>query len=144
MNLQLSNQTYDFLNALVRIILPGLGTMYFALAEIWGLPYATEIVGTIVAITAFLGVVIILARLVCKLDDELVIDDRNPQVTACGVKSGKLFTDLETGKTLNLKVTRVPEDAPPTEVEWENEDLDWLAYVSELIVTPTERKFHDE
>ena len=122
MNLQLSNQTYDFLNALVRIILPGLGTMYFALAEIWGLPYATEIVGTIVAITAFLGVVIILARRGWKLDDELVIDDRDPLATAFGFKSGKLFTDLETGKTLNLKVTRVPKHAPPTEVEWDDDD----------------------
>ena len=124
MNLQLSNQTYDFLNALVRIILPGMGTMYFALAEIWSLPYATEIVGTIVAITAFLGVVIVLARRGWKLDDELVIDDRNPQATAFGFKSGKMFADLETGKTLSLKVTRVPEDAPPTEAEWETEELD--------------------
>lgn len=36
-------------------MLPALGTLYFALAQIWGLPYGEQIVGTITALDAFLG-----------------------------------------------------------------------------------------
>ena len=37
------------------IVLPALGTLYFALAKIWGFPYGEAIVGTITAVDAFLG-----------------------------------------------------------------------------------------
>ena len=40
------------------VVLPAIGTMYFALAGIWGLPYGEQIVGTITAIDTFLGVVL--------------------------------------------------------------------------------------
>lgn len=51
----MSNKMYDILKWIAQYLLPGLGTLYFALAKIWGLPYGTEIVGTISAIDAFLG-----------------------------------------------------------------------------------------
>lgn len=38
------------------VYLPALGTLYFALAGIWGFPYGEEIVGTITAVDTFLGV----------------------------------------------------------------------------------------
>ena len=49
------NKTYDALKWVAQIFLPALGTLYFALAKIWGLPAAEEVVGTIVALDAFLG-----------------------------------------------------------------------------------------
>lgn len=52
---RISNERYDFLRDLVEIYLPGLGTLYFALAGIWGLPYGEQIVGTIAALCTFLG-----------------------------------------------------------------------------------------
>ena len=51
----MSNKMYDILKWIAQYLLPGLGTLYFALAKIWGLPYGTEIVGTISAIDASLG-----------------------------------------------------------------------------------------
>ena len=51
----LSNSNYDFLKWVAQIFLPAFGTLYFALAQIWGLPYAEQVVGTITAIDAFLG-----------------------------------------------------------------------------------------
>jgi hypothetical protein len=51
----LSNKVYDILKFVAQILLPALGTMYFALAEIWGFPYGDQIVGTIVAVDTFLG-----------------------------------------------------------------------------------------
>ena len=54
----LSNKTYDTLKWIAQILLPALGTLYFALARIWDFPYPEEIVGTITAIDAFLGVLL--------------------------------------------------------------------------------------
>ena len=51
----MSNKTYDVLKYIAQIVLPAIGTLYFALAQIWGLPYGEQIVGTITAIDAFLG-----------------------------------------------------------------------------------------
>lgn len=54
----MSNRTYDILKYIAQIVLPAIGTLYFALASIWGLPYGEQIVGTITAIDAFLGAVL--------------------------------------------------------------------------------------
>lgn len=51
----MSDRLYDILKFIAQIVLPAVGTLYFALASIWGLPYAEQIVGTITAIDAFLG-----------------------------------------------------------------------------------------
>ncbi len=53
--LKMSNETYDILKFIAQILLPALGTLYFALATIWGFPYGEQIVGTVTAIDAFLG-----------------------------------------------------------------------------------------
>ena len=51
----MSNKTYEILKWIAMIVLPAIGTLYFALASIWGLPYGEQIVGTITAVDAFLG-----------------------------------------------------------------------------------------
>lgn len=52
---KLSNEVYDILKWVVMIVLPAIGAAYFSLAQIWGLPMAEEVVGTITIITTFLG-----------------------------------------------------------------------------------------
>ena len=54
----MSNKDYDVLKWVAMYLLPALGTLYFALAGIWGLPFGEEIVGTITAIDTFLGVIL--------------------------------------------------------------------------------------
>ena len=54
----MSNKVYDVLKAIAQIWLPAIATLYFALAGIWNLPYAEQVVGTITAIDTFLGVVL--------------------------------------------------------------------------------------
>lgn len=56
--MKLNNKTYDILKFIAQIVLPALGTLYFALASIWGLPYGGQIVGTITAIDTFLGAIL--------------------------------------------------------------------------------------
>ena len=51
----ISNKVYDVLKWIALYLLPAIGTLYFALATIWGFPYGEQIVGTITAIDAFLG-----------------------------------------------------------------------------------------
>lgn len=54
----MSNKTYDILKWVAQLFLPALGTLYFALAGIWGFPFGEEIVGTITAVDTFLGVIL--------------------------------------------------------------------------------------
>lgn len=56
--MSMSNKVYDILKEIAQYVLPALGTLYFALAGIWGLPYGEQVVGTITAIDTFLGVVL--------------------------------------------------------------------------------------
>lgn len=56
--MKLSNKTYDTIKWIALYFLPALGTLYFALAGIWGLPYGEQVVGTITAIDTFLGALI--------------------------------------------------------------------------------------
>lgn len=52
------DQLVKIMTWVAQYVLPGLGTLYFALAGIWGLPYGEQVVGTITAIVTFLNVVL--------------------------------------------------------------------------------------
>lgn len=56
--MHISNKTYDTLKWIAQYLLPASGTLYFALAGIWGFPYGEEVVGTITAVDTFLGVLL--------------------------------------------------------------------------------------
>ena len=56
--MKLNDKTYDILKWIAQYVLPAAGTLYFALAGIWGLPYGEQIVGTITAVDTFLGVLL--------------------------------------------------------------------------------------
>lgn len=67
--IQLSNKTYDFCKWIALIVLPACGTLYAALASLWGLPYGDQIVGTIAALTVFLGAVLQISNYEYKKSD---------------------------------------------------------------------------
>ena len=54
----MNNKIYDVLKWVAQYLLPALATLYFAIAQVWGLPYGEQIVGTITAIDTFLGVIL--------------------------------------------------------------------------------------
>ena len=56
--MKMSNKVYDVLKWVALYLLPAVGTLYFALAGIWGLPYGEQVVGTITAVDTFLGVLL--------------------------------------------------------------------------------------
>lgn len=57
-NFSLSNSTYDLLKRVVQLWLPASGTLYFTISEIWNLPAGVQVVGTIAAVSTFLGIVL--------------------------------------------------------------------------------------
>ena len=54
----MTNRTFDILKFFTTLVLPALGTLYFALSQIWGLPYGEEIVGTITAVVTFMATIL--------------------------------------------------------------------------------------
>lgn len=56
--MKFSNKVYDILKWIAQYLLPALGTLYFALARVWGFPFGEEIVATLAAVDTFLGVIL--------------------------------------------------------------------------------------
>ncbi len=75
--MRMSNRVYDVLKFVAQILLPALGTLYFALAQIWNFPYAEEIVGTITAVDAFLGALLGISTMQYKRDSVLQPPDED-------------------------------------------------------------------
>lgn len=53
--MKLNDNIYNILAFIGRTILPALAVLYVSLADTWGLPYATEISTTIMAVDLFLN-----------------------------------------------------------------------------------------
>lgn len=62
----MSNETYDILKKIAQVWLPAIGTLYFSLAQIWRLPYAEQVVGSITAIDCFLGAILGISTIMYK------------------------------------------------------------------------------
>lgn len=53
-----NDKVYDALKWIAQLFLPALGTLYSALAAIWGFPYGEQVMSTILAIDTFLGAIL--------------------------------------------------------------------------------------
>ena len=67
----LTNKTYDLLKWVTLVLLPALSMLYLALAEVWGLPYATQIVGTIAVLNVFLATILGISTNTFKINNPL-------------------------------------------------------------------------
>jgi hypothetical protein len=56
--MKINDKLYTVLKWVTMIALPAIGTLYFTLSGIWGFPYAEQVIGTITAISTFLGVIL--------------------------------------------------------------------------------------
>ena len=54
----MKNKTYDKVKATATLGLPAIGSLYFGLSEIWGLPGTEAVLGTIAVVNTFMGVVL--------------------------------------------------------------------------------------
>lgn len=91
--MKLTNKTYDALKWIAQILLPALATLYFAIAAIWGLPAAEQVVGTIAAVDAFLGVLLgISAKGYVQKTGVLAATDGSITIDQTGLKDRLTFT----------------------------------------------------
>lgn len=110
--MNMSNETYDRLKYIAQIVLPALGTLYFALASIWGWPFGEQIVGTITAIDAYLGAILhissnnYLESTAIATDGELIVDDSNPYKDIYSIVLEDYPETLANKDQVILKVTR--------------------------------------
>jgi len=109
----LSSDAYDILKTVAQYWLPGAGTLYFTLASIWGWPYAEQVVGTIAALTLFLGVLLGYSKHYYELsgagyDGSLIVDTSNPEKDSYKFDFTTPLEDIEGKKeiTLHVKNTR--------------------------------------
>jgi len=70
----LNSKVYDALKWIVQIVLPALATLYAALGSVWGLPYIEQVVGTISAVTVFLGAIMKISSGSYDGDGQLVVN----------------------------------------------------------------------
>lgn len=112
----MTNRLYDVLKFLAQIVLPALGTLYFTLGEIWGLPAVTEVVRSIVALDTFLGVVLHLSasaynRSDAKYDGDFVIEEKagGGKTVSLQLNDDPQSQDLEAKDELRFKMQK-PEE----------------------------------
>lgn len=84
--MNLSNKMYDMLKWVAQYLLPALGTLYFALAGIWGFPYGEEIVGTITAVDTFLGVLLGISTNYYNKTRSNLISDKSKTISSINEK----------------------------------------------------------
>lgn len=111
--MQFSNRVYDFIKALAQVILPGLGTLYFAVADIWTLPSPDKVVGTITAFDAFLGVLLSVSSASYKPTHagNIVIDDSGPK-KIYRLELAVDPEDIDPNKTVTFGVTTAQPETP--------------------------------
>lgn len=66
LKLVLSNEMYDTIKWITTIFMPAVTVLYVALADIWHLPYPTQVAGTLTALVIFLGALLQISSLEYK------------------------------------------------------------------------------
>lgn len=94
----LSDSVYKNLEWIARVLLPATATLYGALGALWGFPNVTAVVGTIVVVDTFLGVLLGFAQ--------KSYDNSNAKY------SGEVLytTDVDGTKQVSLSLDEHPEE----------------------------------
>ena len=107
----ISNRMYNLIKWTAQYGLPAVGTLYFALASIWGLPYGEQVVGTITALTIFLGVLQGLSTRAynaseAKYDGALVVNTEDPTKDIYSFEVASPLDELRDKQELTIKVQK--------------------------------------
>lgn len=107
-----TNPLYDKLKFIALVLLPALGTLWFAVASIWGLPNTVQIVGTITAVDTFLGVILHLTtnsyyKNGQNFDGTMLVHD-TPEKTTFSMELNTDPQDLPGKHSVELNVAKAP------------------------------------
>ena len=108
-----NSKVYDALKWVALVALPAVGVLYFGLAEIWGLPYAVQIMGTTAALDTFLGVVLGISnhnykQSEARFDGSVMVDTSNPNKDVLTFNLKQPADELSEKDSVELKI-----DTPP-------------------------------
>lgn len=99
-----NDKIYNKLKWIAQYLLPALGTLYFALSGIWGLPYGEQVVGTITAVDTFLGVLLGISSANYKGDGTMVVNAGDAEKDIYSLELNGPIEDLSNKKTITFKV----------------------------------------
>lgn len=108
----ITGKLYDVLKWIAQIFLPGLGTLYFTLAGIWGLPNADEVVGTVMSIDLFLGLLLGVSQVNYAKDVAMVGDmvvspkEGGGTVHTLEIDDDKVLDTLQDKKEVRFRVKK--------------------------------------
>lgn len=107
--MQLTNALYNKLKFVALVLLPSASAAYFSLSQVWGLPNAEKVVGTMTVIDTFLGLLLRASTSQYKKTDEgtdgdlIVNDDGEERYLSLGVRQASLH-QIPTKEFVKLKV----------------------------------------
>ncbi len=99
-----SDKVYNTLKWIAMYLLPAVGTLYFALSSIWGLPYGEQIVGTITAVDTFLGVLLGISSNNYKGDGTMTVMSDGEDKEVYNLALDTPIEELPNRKTITFKV----------------------------------------
>ena len=105
----LSDRNYGVVTKAATLVLPLLGALYFGLAQIWGLPAAEQVVGTIALLNAFAGGLSAVAKKIYDVsggqyDGQFQVDEHEDGATLRLVSVNP--DALDTKDVLSFKIRR--------------------------------------
>lgn len=99
-----SDKTYDTLKWVAQDVLPALGTLCFAITSLWGLPFGSQIVGSITAVDAFLGFLLGLSSMKYTGDGVLVVNTSDKNESSYRLELNTKPEDMAGKSSVLLKV----------------------------------------
>ena len=106
----LNHKAYQTLKWIAQFCLPGAGTLYFALASIWGLPYGEQVIGSITALNIFFGVILGISSYEyhkteeANADGQLLIDNSDPSKDIFRLDLGTNLEAIADKRSITLTV----------------------------------------
>lgn len=108
--MQLTNAFYNKLKFLALVLLPGASAAYFSLAQVWGLPNAEKVVGTMTIVDTFLGLLLKASTSQYHkagddiVGDLVVNDDGEERYLSLGITDHRAFAQIPDKDFVKLKV----------------------------------------
>lgn len=105
--MKINNKIYDILKWIALYLLPALGTLYFTLSSIWGLPYSEQVVGTISSLETFIGILIGISTSTYNKngkDGVIEIDSSNPDKDIYRLSVNEPMENLKYKKSIVLNI----------------------------------------
>jgi len=99
-----SDDTYNALKWVAQYFLPALGTLYFTLCSIWGLPYGEQVLGTITAVDLFVGGLLGISKRNYTGDGTMIVDTSDPEKDVYRMELNDELDNLANKDSITFKV----------------------------------------